>query len=127
MVVCCAGVGYEGPLLQCSHSEVDQLCLVNILHPVYLTRVALDFLRKRNQKSLILTVSSLMAFMPIGGFSGYCSSKALIDSFSSALATELSFDAQATSKVQVLCYSPSMVSTKLNGAAYTPFLVPSPD
>mmetsp|Transcript_17937 Transcript_17937/g.30513 ORF Transcript_17937/g.30513 Transcript_17937/m.30513 type:complete len:229 (-) Transcript_17937:55-741(-) len=127
MVVLCAGVGWEGQLEHLSDREVNEVMAVNVLHPVYLSRVAIDFMSKREGRGCIMTVSSQMDFRPCPSFSAYSSSKAFITSFSSALAAELEHDPEIGQNIDLICYSPGMVATKLNGAAQVPFIVPSPD
>lgn len=95
--------------------QVNDLVAVNVCHPTYLTRVALEHLVERKEKSCIVNIGSLMDVNPIPGFTIYAGSKAYINSFTSALTTELSLDSDLPGKVDICNYCPGAVSTKLNG------------
>ena len=62
---------------------------VNMIHPTSLSRVAIPHFEKRDQKSCIINISSVMEAFPFPAHSLYAGSKAYIHHFSSALEAEL--------------------------------------
>ena len=55
-----AGQGTPGPLDKLTAAEVASLTAVNLIHPVFLSKVALEHMAKREQRSLIMNVGSVM-------------------------------------------------------------------
>ncbi len=60
MVICNAGLDFPGLFCGLSAEEIDSVMKVNVLHPVYLSKLALDYLPKRvnNLRSRVMQVSS---------------------------------------------------------------------
>ena len=69
-----------------------QLTSVNVIHPVFLSRVAIDNMSKREAHGLIVNVSNLLELYPVGGMTMYCATKAFIHHFAIALGIELERD-----------------------------------
>ena len=126
MVITTAGLGYPGPIDKLSAEEVGAIASVNLVHPTFLSRVALDYMAKRPEKSCLINVGSVMEKHPSAGFSMYTSTKAFVHFFASALAVELHHDRELNGKIEGLLYSPAFVSTKLNGLPFVPLVVPTP-
>jgi len=84
-----AGLGHRGPFDRLTGEEVNEMVAVNLVQPTFLSRVALDYLAKREQKSCLINVGSVMEKHPSAGFSMYATTKAFVHHFASALAIEL--------------------------------------
>ena len=121
-----AGLGGGGPFNLSSDEDTGNLVSVNILHPTYLTKVYLNHCLNRNQKSCIINVGSLMELHPFPGYCMYSSSKAFINNFSRAIWAEVNFDPTLNKKVDVFLWSPSFISTKINGMNVVWGLIPDP-
>lgn len=126
MLINNAGLGNPGPLDKLTALEVGDMTSVNMIHPTFLTRIALDFMSKRPQKSCIINVGSVMEKHPSAGYSTYTATKAFIHYLTSSLSVELSQDEELKGKIECMLYSPAFVSTKLNGLSFIPFLIPTP-
>jgi len=89
MLINNAGLANPGPIDKLTPEEVGEMTSVNMIHPTFLTRIALDYMAKRPQKSCIMNVGSVMEKHPSAGYSTYTATKAFIHYFTSALAIEL--------------------------------------
>ena len=47
MVICNAGLDFPGLFCGLSAQEIDSVLKVNVLHPVYLSKLSMDYLPKR--------------------------------------------------------------------------------
>lgn len=121
-----AGQGTSGPLDRLSAAEVCSMAAVNLIHPVFLSKVAVDHMANRDNKSLIMNVGSVMEQHPSAGFSVYSCTKAFIHHFTKSVSQELQQDPDLNGKIDFMLYSPGFVSTKLNGMPYIPMLIPTP-
>ena len=126
MLINNAGLGNPGPIDKLTSLEVGDMTSVNMIHPTFLTRIALDYMSKRTQKSCIINVGSVMEKHPSAGYSTYTATKAFIHYFTSALSVELQQDPELQGKIECMLYSPAFVSTKHNGMPFVPFLIPTP-
>lgn len=121
-----AGLGHPGPIDKLTAEEVGDMTSVNLVHPTFLSRIALDYMAKRAERSCLINVGSVMEKHPSAGFSVYASTKAFVHYFASALAIELHHDPELNGKIESMLYSPAFVSTKLNGLPFVPLFVPTP-
>lgn len=82
----------------------------------------------RPEKSCVINVSSLMESHPMPGFSLMSACKAHLSNFSRALTAEYAYTSNIdkNSKIDVVLYSPSFISTKINGLPYVPGIIPRP-
>jgi len=126
IVVNNAGLGHQGPFDRLTGEEVNDMVAVNLVQPTFLSRVALDYLAKREERSCLINVGSVMEKHPSAGFSLYASSKAFVHHFASGLAVELQSDPELDGKIDTMLYSPAFVSTEMNGLPFVPLLVPTP-
>ena len=60
MVINNAGLGTNGTFDSLTKEEVGDLISVNVVHPTYLSKVAIGHLEKREERSLLLNVSTVM-------------------------------------------------------------------
>jgi len=111
IVVNNAGIGVYGPLEQTSTASWDQLMAVNARGPFLLCREAIPFLRK-NPRSFIVNISSVMGAKGYPNQSAYTASKHAILGMSKVLAKEVHQDGI---RVHVIC--PGGVDTDLVGQA----------
>ena len=119
-------MGAPGPFNLTSDDDAANLVTVNMMHPTYLSKVAMKYLAGRPPRSCILNVSSIMDMSPIAGYALYSASKAYINSFSSALHAELKYDTKLNQKIDCCVYCPGAVSTKLNGLDTIWGIIPDP-
>lgn len=47
MVICNAGLDFPGIFCGLSPQEIDSIIIINVLHPVYLSKLAMEYLPKR--------------------------------------------------------------------------------
>ena len=111
IVVNNAGVGVYGPLEQTSTASWDHLMAVNARGPFLLCREAIPYLRK-NRRSFIVNISSVMGVKGYPNQSAYTASKHAILGMSKVLAKEVH---QEGIRVHVIC--PGGVDTDLVGQA----------
>ena len=86
-------------------SEID----TNLSAPILLTAALLPHLRKQ-RKSVIINVSSGLAFCPIASIPVYCATKAALHSFTLSLRRQL-----CDSRIRVVEFIPPMVASELHG------------
>jgi len=98
----------------------------NLVQPAFLSRVALDYLAKREERSCLVNVGSVMEKHPSAGFAVQASAKAFVHHFTSALTVELQTDPELKGKIDSMLYSPAFVATEENGLPFVPLLVPTP-
>lgn len=103
---------------------MGDLISVNVLHPTYLSKVAVTHLEKRKERSLLVNVSTVMDQIAAPGYSLYGPSKAYINHFADALGVEIKCD---SGKIDGMLYAPGLVATKLNGCSKFPLIVISPE
>lgn len=82
-----AGTGGTSLITETTAERIDQIILLNVRSMALITRMAIPYLQR--QKSYILNVASMAAFMPIAYKTVYPASKAFISSFSLGLRKEL--------------------------------------
>lgn len=102
-----AGVGYGGPLEDLRPAEVEYMLRLNLVAPIWLTRLALPLLHQRPEGRVVI-VSSLAARIHVPGISVYCASKAGLMAFASSLRREL-----RGSGVGVMDVYPGTVDTEM--------------
>ncbi|KAA1470145.1 NAD-P-binding protein [Dentipellis sp. KUC8613] len=100
-----AGYGLESPVEEMRAKDLERQFQTNLFAPIYLTQALLPSFRAR-KSGTILNVSSIASVYPGPGFSGYCSSKAALDSVSEALAEEV-----APWNIRVLIVQPGFFPT----------------
>ncbi len=104
-----AGIGFRGDTGELDPDRIRATLAVNAQAPVLLVRLLLD--RLRADGATIINVSSSSAHYPLPGMSVYAASKAFLQSWSEALAVELS----ATNRVVTVC--PAGTATNFQAAA----------
>lgn len=104
-----AGFGTYGTFEQTPLDKELNMIELNCISLTGITGICLPFLK---EKSRIINVSSLAAFMPLGNFAVYAATKAYVLSFSVALAAELS-----SRKIYVSALCPGSVSTNFANIA----------
>ena len=123
-VIHSAGVMIPEDLLNGKNSQTADLTVsTNLLAPMRLTEELLPTLRKQRQAT-ILTISSGLAFLPMGMTPTYCATKAGIHSYTQSLRYQLKGTA-----VQVIELVPPYVATTLMGEAQAsdPSAMPLPE
>lgn len=81
-----AGLNHRGPLMRHSADELADIITTNLTAPIFLTRIALDYLRPGGA---VVQVASLAGMVPVPGEATYSASKAGIRAFARALTEEL--------------------------------------
>lgn len=84
-----AGVGLYGPLERVSQEQLERVFEVNVFGLSRVTRLALPLLRRR-AGGRIVNVSSVLGHRGLPMLSGYCASKAAVNSLTEAWRVELS-------------------------------------
>ncbi len=105
---CNAGMGVGGLLENASISAIDKIMNVNLVAHMKLTNL---FIPHINQGGKIIFTGSLASIIPLPYQACYSASKAGIESFSRALATEL-----RAKKIKVTTFMPCDVNTNFTSA-----------
>ena len=100
-----AGVGWYGYFEQIPWDVADSLMMLNMFTLVKLTHAYLPEMKARNAGQII-NISSIIGDLPVQGAALYASSKAFVNSFTRAVARELS-----GTKVRVTLIKPGPVAT----------------
>lgn len=108
-----AAVPGAGPIDMKDGSAIQKEVDVNCLAPVYMTKALLPRLKARQERSGVIVVSSSMAAFTNPGFTMYSMAKIFVSYFAMGLNFEL---AQEGTKIDVLDYRPSFITTKFSGA-----------
>jgi uncharacterized oxidoreductase len=101
-----------------SLASAESMVAINLLGPIRLTAALLPLLRKQ-PRSVIVNVSSGLAFVPLAPTPTYCATKAAIHSYTQSLRWQL----RGTS-TDVLELIPPYVATDLLGGAADPRAMP---
>jgi uncharacterized protein len=101
-----AGVGWYGYFEQIPWDVADSLMMLNMFTLVKLTHAYLPEMKARNAGQII-NISSIIGDLPVQGAALYSSSKAFVNSFTKAVARELS-----GTKVRISLIKPGPVATK---------------
>lgn len=101
-----AGVALLGNVEQLKVEDYDRTMQLNVRAPIFLCKYALPHLRKT--KGCVVNVSSAGSTLVYPGSAAYCMSKAALDHFSRAFASEC-----VTDGVRVNCVNPGVVRTRL--------------
>lgn len=120
-----AGLSFTGPFNYMSHTQCSDIVNVNCLHPTYLTKMIIPQLLKREQKSAIIAVSSLMGNFPGPNHITYCASKVYVDQMYDALEIEMRLNPETRDKIDIQNYKPGFVATKLSRQVEG-FTIPNP-
>ncbi len=105
-----AGLGISAPLEQWPPTALEQVVTVNLLAPMWLTRLALPRLLER-ERSLVANVASMSARVPVPFQAPYAAAKGGLRDFGTALRREL-----AGTGVHVLTVFPGVVETEMSAA-----------
>lgn len=108
LLFCNAGFGIGGRVENSSLEVVDKILNVNLLAHIKMTKL---FLKNINENGKIIFTGSLASVVPLPYQACYSVSKAGIESFSRALATELK-----TRKIHVTTIMPGDIKTNFTGA-----------
>ena len=84
---------------------------VNCIALTLLTRILINKMKKRTQKSLIVNVSSVAGEKPSPYYQVYNGTKAYVTAFSQALREEL----RNTTKINLACFQPGFIQTQMIG------------
>ena len=107
-VVCLnAGCCVTGPIDMTSDADFERVFGLNALHVVYLIKALLPKQMQREQKSSILVVSSLIAYIAMPGVASYSATKAMVSNFTEALSFEV------REKIDVTCWEPGPCDTNI--------------
>ena len=104
-----AGFGTYGEFTETPLDKELEMIDTNCSTPTGLCGLAIPFM---NEKSTIINVASLAAFLPLGNFAVYAATKSYVLSFSVALAAELK-----DKGIHVLAMCPGSVSTEFANVA----------
>lgn len=96
-----------GLFMDSSKEEIEGIIGVNLLGPMYLSKIALPYLIKRS--GVILNISSMWGEVGASCEVNYSSSKGGLNLFTKALAKEM-----ALSNVRVNAIAPGVINTKMN-------------
>ncbi len=99
-------------------ADAESIVAINLLGPLRLTAALLPLLQKQPH-SVIMNVSSGLAFVPISITPTYCATKAAIHSYTQSLRSQLK-----ESTTEVLELIPPYVATDLLGGASDPRAMP---
>lgn len=102
-LVCSAGVGYNGGLVELTSKQISKMVDINVRALTSLTYFALPYIENGGK---ILEIASGSGFMPQPGFSVYAATKAYVISFSRALRHEI-----RKRKISVTAVCPGPVET----------------
>lgn len=105
-----AGISMRAEVAETDLDTLRQVMDINFWGTVYCCKYALDAVRKTN--GTIVGVSSIAGFRGLPGRSGYCASKAAVNSFLEVLRTEL-----LDSGVNVMWVCPGFTTSNIRNAA----------
>jgi len=105
-----AGIMKPEPLQNAAVADAEAMVATNLLGPIRLNAALLPFLLKQ-PNSVVMTVSSGLAFVPLAMTPTYCATKAAIHSYTQSLRYQLK-----DTTAQVLELIPPYVQTELLGA-----------
>ncbi len=91
VLICNSGYAHTGWAHEVPDSDFDQLMTTNYLGHVNVVRAFLPHLRQQGSGDICL-VSSLIAIVPMLGYTAYAGSKAALTGFGDALRQELKFE-----------------------------------
>ncbi len=100
-----AGANHRGPVEEQSPAALAQIIDVNLTAPIVLTRLALPYLRRRDQAAIV-NVASIAGQIPVAHEAAYSASKSGLRAFTFALREELE-----GSGITVSAVSPGPVDT----------------
>ncbi|GDY28687.1 SDR family NAD(P)-dependent oxidoreductase [Gandjariella thermophila] len=115
VLVCNAGVGWAGPLVDMPTADLDRLVTVNVLAPLRLARAVLPGMVARRRGHLVL-VSSIAGCMGVGEEAVYAATKAALRTFADSVRYEV-----AGSGVGVSVVVPGVVDTAFFDRRGTPY------
>lgn len=84
-----AGAHFRGPVESRTPDELATMIDVNTRAPIVLSRMALDYFRRRGDRGTIVNVASLAGMTPLPDAATYSASKFALRAFSIALSEEL--------------------------------------
>jgi len=99
-----------GPLIDIEPESFRALIETNVLGVAWGCRAYLRELRERDQRGVLLNISSGAARKAYRGWSGYCASKAAVDRLSEAIALE------EAERVRVHSVAPGVIATAMQAA-----------
>ena len=100
-----AGANHRGPVEEQDPAALQQIIDVNLTAPIVLTRLALPYLRRRDQAAIV-NVASIAGQIPVAHEATYSASKSGLRAFTFALREELE-----GSGITVSAVSPGPVDT----------------
>ncbi|PJJ76115.1 hypothetical protein BXY57_1718 [Thermoflavifilum aggregans] len=107
-----AGYGVWGSFDTLSWQAQQQMLQVNVMALLQITHSLLPLLQADKEPAYILQVGSLAGYLPLPYFNLYAASKALVNSFTRALAYEL-----RSQNIYVTLLAPGAVATRFNERA----------
>jgi uncharacterized protein len=115
LLVCNAGVGWAGPLVDMPPAELDRLVTVNVLAGLRLTRAVLPGMVRRRRGHVVL-VSSIAGCLGVRDEAVYAATKAALRTFADSVRYEV-----AGSGVGVSVVVPGVVDTAFFDRRGTPY------
>ena len=103
-----AGISFPGSFAEASKDEIERSISVNLLGPLYVTHSFLPYLIRQN-KGIIVNITSAAAENGIPGLAVYCASKFGLKGFSEALRKEIS-----ENNIRVIEISPGGVASPIH-------------
>ncbi len=103
LLVCSAGVGFNGPISDISLENIENTVMVNCSALSSLTKISVEYME---EGSKIIHIASGAGFLPQPYFATYSASKSYVINFSRAIGCELS-----KKKISVTAVCPGPVNT----------------
>jgi NAD(P)-dependent dehydrogenase (short-subunit alcohol dehydrogenase family) len=106
-----AGYGLIGALEELTEDEIDDVIETNLFGTIYTTRAALPALRQN--RGLIVNLSSLAGLIGIAGASAYCAAKHAVEGLTESLSLELAPFGIRTLLVEPGAFNTSFASSSI--------------
>jgi len=100
-----AGLGRAGSNHKIPDSALEEVMTVNTLHVVFMAKIFLEMMMKREQKSAMVFVSSIASRMVFPGWASYSATKAFVTNLGNSVYYEVK------DKVDVLVWTPGVIKT----------------
>ncbi|WP_167631449.1 SDR family oxidoreductase [Mariprofundus ferrooxydans] len=104
--------GTDGPRALCADSDIEawrQVVEIDLFGPYYCARKAVQLMRSKQDRGVIINTSSVHEYIPWAGYSAYTSAKAGLSMFSKTLAQEV-----APVGIRVIAIAPGAIKTPIN-------------
>ena len=108
ILVANAGVGLSGEFTELTRDDLRRVFEVNVHGVLNSIQAALPAMLEQGSGKIVI-VSSVLGFRGVPGFSGYCATKAALNSLAESLAVEL-----APKGIEVLLAAPGLTETRFH-------------